>query len=795
MKRFFTYGFLLCLLISMGGIGNIAFAVTVNNSTGLNSVSPTDDVTLQGSNGTIFTLSSDLTCKSINLNTYQGRIDLNGHTLTVTGNLTLSQSETSITNGGSIVVGGNLELNAYKAKIDISGSLTVTGNVTLPQNGNLIKASSVSATGNVTLSGYESQIKTDNFHCQGNLDMSETNTKIDGPANVEGNISISGYSAGIQGSVDCGGNLSITSSQAYISGDVSVVGDLNMTGYQSSISGSASVGGNSNINENATIQGGISEYQAPAEPISVTLSGSQCGGTLSAITSESDVTYQWYNRNGIALTGSGVNESTFQPLDEGDYYCIVTKNDRTGTTNALTYYGQPKIIETSAASLEFLNGVNGTPSTKRLTVTTVCDEDNTNVVPSISGNDASKFSVEKNENEYIITFNETTAENTYNAVLTLTCGSQNVNVSLIGTTATYPATYIIKKNGVDYPLTTDNNGDIVLEMEADGNNKYVIPNNVRINCRNFTVKTANNITDHCTSSFINQGSIQASGDIHLTASGRGSVLFDCNGVYVANNLGFSGYIAYDNTSAFKGSFKITNKFYTESNGQGQDLYINECAYITAYEGNFSHSGGSMIMYIDGELVVERFIQNNTVHVRDGGMFIVGEVEISASLSILGYKGSVISLCYNPTLNGTDDLGFCAGTVFYNDNPNDHGWAPSNNPLGEGDINESLVASNSHSTAYWNAVNNSLIGTNGTLTPTLTPAFHSYNECLDPAETAALLGIKDDPFLPKNKEIKKLYIDNPCSEEYESHKIQLRELGGKWFRVINGELIYCENDNK
>lgn len=38
------------------------------------------------------------------------------------------------------------------------------------------------------------------------------------------------------------------------------------------------------------------------------------------------------------------------------------------------------------------------------------------------------------------------------------------------------------------------------------------------------------------------------------------------------------------------------------------------------------------------------------------------------------------------------------------------------------------------------------------------------------------------------------VENPCSEEYKDTKIQLRELGGKWFRYINGELIYCENDN-
>ena len=39
------------------------------------------------------------------------------------------------------------------------------------------------------------------------------------------------------------------------------------------------------------------------------------------------------------------------------------------------------------------------------------------------------------------------------------------------------------------------------------------------------------------------------------------------------------------------------------------------------------------------------------------------------------------------------------------------------------------------------------------------------------------------------------VENPCSPEFEKNKIQLRELGNKWYRNINGELIYCENDNE
>ncbi len=38
------------------------------------------------------------------------------------------------------------------------------------------------------------------------------------------------------------------------------------------------------------------------------------------------------------------------------------------------------------------------------------------------------------------------------------------------------------------------------------------------------------------------------------------------------------------------------------------------------------------------------------------------------------------------------------------------------------------------------------------------------------------------------------VENPCSDEYSDKKIQIRELGNKWYRVVNGELIYCEGDN-
>ena len=350
----------------------------------------------------------------------------------------------------------------------------------------------------------------------------------------------------------------------------------------------------------------------------------------------------------------------------------------------------------------------------------------------------------------------------------------------------FPDSYTIKKrvNGgdwIDHVLRVDPYGNIGLDMNSNENIEYIVPEGMEILCNNFSVSTSSG--DYSNSKFINKGTICAAEDINLSSSKGDGISYDCNGVYAAKNITFRGKIP-----EIKGIFNIENRFATVSNGQGQDITIGSCATIRAYEGNFQHSGGAMKLYIDGEMTVERLIEGNMIHVRDGGMLIVGETDFDPSLKIVSYTGSVLTLCYNPT-TGVDNLGFCAGTVYYNDNVLDHGW--SGDPQTEGDINEGTVGS--HSNEYWTAIG--IVGKNPISAERLIGAFHSYDECLDPANTHTLLGISDDPFLPNDKEVKSLYNDlNPCSDEFSKNKIQIRELGNKWFRLINGELIYCENDN-
>ena len=350
----------------------------------------------------------------------------------------------------------------------------------------------------------------------------------------------------------------------------------------------------------------------------------------------------------------------------------------------------------------------------------------------------------------------------------------------------FPDSYTIQKSvngGAIEPhiLYVDGNGDIGLPMNSGERVQYIVPEGMEIVCNNFYVSTSS--TDYSNSTFINKGTIQAVGEIGLSSSKGDGITYDCNGVYVAEDITFRGKIP-----EIKGVFNIQNRFSTVSNGQGQDITIGDCATIRAYEGNFQHSGGAMKLYIDGEMTVERLIEGNMIHVRDGGMLIVGETDFDPSLKIVSYSGSVLSLCYNPT-TGVDNLGFCAGTVYFNDNALEHGW--SGNPQAEGDINEWNAGS--HTGEYWTA--SDIVGKNPISAEQLIGAFHSYDECLDPANTHTLLGINDDPFHPKDKEVKSLYNDlNPCSDDFSKNKIQIREFGNKWFRLINGELIYCENDN-
>ena len=350
----------------------------------------------------------------------------------------------------------------------------------------------------------------------------------------------------------------------------------------------------------------------------------------------------------------------------------------------------------------------------------------------------------------------------------------------------YPAHYTILKNNEPYDLWTDPDGNINLLLSPDSPiDHYEVPSDVIIVCENFTVKVAgdtpNSFRDHCGSTFINNGEIYANKDITLYSNSQSTISYSCDGVYVADNMLLYGY-----KQPFKGVYEINKVFNVIDNHQGQNLEIDNCARISAYEGNFQHSGGQMYLIINGELIVDVLKEGNIVKVNEGGMLIAGQSNIDPSLRIIGMTGSLMRLCYNPT-NGKDNLGFTNGTVYYNDNPL-NGWEkPDTDPIRELDINDRN--SNEYNTYC------SMIGASE-LTPTVLAVYRSYEACMDPLFDPVALAMPEDPFLPQDKEVKPLYDLNPCSPEFDGQKIYVREFnGGAWLRLINGQLIYCENDNK
>lgn len=354
------------------------------------------------------------------------------------------------------------------------------------------------------------------------------------------------------------------------------------------------------------------------------------------------------------------------------------------------------------------------------------------------------------------------------------------------TESMYPIQYTILRNDEPYEIWTDEDGNITIFLDPDYPvYRYEIPSDVVIECENLTVKvvddTPESFKDHCSSTFVNNGEIYANKDVALYSDSQTTIQYSCDGVYVAKNMMLYGY-----KQTFKGLFEINETFNVIDNRQGQDLEIDDCAQIYAYEGNFQHSGGQMFLIINGDLIVEVLKEGNIIKVNNGGMLIVGQSDIDESLRIVGMTGSLMRLCYNPTIGVRDNLGFTNGNVYFNDNPDDHGWNIVCNPVGEYDVNDEF--SPEYSTYC------GMIGVPN-LTASVHGVYHSYESCMDPTSNPVFLSISDDPFLPKDKEVKTLYNDlNPCSDEFSKNKIQIRELGNKWFRLINGELIYCENDN-
>lgn len=805
MKRYLLHSLFVCLFVCVGGLINHVFAGTkyICSSSDFANVTSDDDVIVNCYRADI-TLSKNITCKSLTFAAQETRLNCSTYKLSVTGDLTIN--------------------DIYKCATITNANLEIGGDLSIRGQESTITGSLVKVDGNIVISKYKSGINAD-VQCHGNLTMDQQETYITGTTTVDGDIFISGYSAGVGGTVYCGGNLTMTSQNAYITGDVEVVGNLTMNGYEAKITGSASVGGESNISNRANVSGGITEISSGVTNIDVSISGSPCEGVLTASTEETGVSYQWH-KDGTAI--SGATSSTYNPAltGEGDYFCVVTKTGALGTSNSITYYGGPKIESISTNSLNFINSVDGATTSKEVVITTICDESNTEVTPSIIGDDATKFSVVKDGTTYRVTFLETSDIGSYSAVLNLTTSKSVESVNLSGIVTAYHSCYSVDRyvSGIyydSYCLHPDDDGNITINLNNGDNDLVYIPQSSfcdtcaagrqqkesgtwadyykhvtirpteNISCNNFTfvgtvkggqdfdIKFVNNVDITCTAM-----------DVTTTQS-KNYFLTDCDSKITAST-----------SVSLRHSYKpievrgtiLAPTIYI-SDGNNTSIEIAECAYVKAENLTLAQSNQNNIL-IEGHIVADNIeAEANLKLIYDGtkdndAIVTVGQLT-NSNITIICGENTVVNLCKNPNLNHADIMGYYNGAVLYNTNASD-GWSGGSTPSMEGDINY-----NDNSSAYWTYYNDSdgLYNTWHFAKLNEIGGYSSYENCMSELNMASLLGMDDDPFIPKDKEIKILYDDfNPCSEEYESSKVQIREMGGKWFRVINGELIYCENDN-
>lgn len=511
----------------------------------------------------------------------------------------------------------------------------------------------------------------------------------------------------------------------------------------------------------------------PSFSSSTILSSAYCGGSATI-----DIDYEIDNATGsevIKLYKGTTFESnmTTKSIDvtaEGEYHFELWYDGKcVDKSETVKVEAKDPTLE-AVASKTAITKQYGDGTTPEITVTPnlqTCDSDKT-INVSLSDNTNYVYDAGTKQLTFI-----GTEPGTYPLTMTFTHGSLTKTITITSQVVEYPKTYTIKKSTdggttwSDYELKTDNDGNINWTLSSG--EEAIYKNEGTISCNNFFITTSSGDYSNC--SFINKGTIVASGNINIGSStqkagGDGQsrgVVFDCAGIWQATNFTTN----YRNaTPDLKGSFVIENNFYVDI-AQGQDLKITECTELFANNANINVTGGEMKLYIDGHVVAETFIMNNNVIVQKGAIMTIGEEQIAKSF--IAETGSILNLCYNPT-TGADKIGTCNEcTVFYN--YGEGGWENGSDPIAEGDVTGK-------------------VGDKG-----LQQVYTSYEDCIEEKNLSTLLGYDDDPFLPKDKELRYLYDINPCSEEFEDTKIQIREAGNKWFRYINGELIYCENDNQ
>lgn len=509
--------------------------------------------------------------------------------------------------------------------------------------------------------------------------------------------------------------------------------------------------------------------------------------------------FKWYlNNNEIA----GETSEYITVSSIGEYKCeIYLDGVLLGTTTHLEEIKEPNIDFTYSNVV--LKNIVGSSLKASTTFTASIENDcgNHNIVISSSNN---KFSINNNT----VTLEENVTEGNYTTTITLSVVELGLSESftISGVVSNYPKSFPIKKICGSNPpetiyWTTDADGTLCVFTDNLDNCKYI--NEGTISVENFYFGSKKNDgnsgqdgRDLSNMTFTNKGTISATNDIKfgdftyndVTVGGIGGspyswLSFDCAGTYTANNMNMN---FRNGAESIKGVFSITNDFYMTATAManGQNFTIDECALIRVNDMELYLPGGGMKFGVKGHIIADN-IKINVPNIVSYESAIITIGGTTSDICIVLDEGSTLNLCFNPNMGSADDLGYIIGSVLYLADETT-GWNEHNTPEDEEDLNKYGTSE------YW--TNKDRWGA-GFHAKNMIAFYDSYDKCISEKGLPQFLGMDDDPFLPKDKELQILYNINPCSEEFEDTKIQIREAGNKWFRLINGELIYCENDNQ
>ncbi len=772
------------LLIVIAFAGNL-LAKDIYSNADWASVGPNDNVTIKMSGTT--KIPSNVTCKQIDFDKDNTILDLDGHTLISENIYIRNHSGLKIINGGTVHATNEFAFQSTNGKIE--------ANVIADKNFSMSNNESMSITGNVSV-GDNFYIESRNSSITGNVSVggdlymrNNENIQIIGNVSVNKDFIIESKNSSVTGDVSVEQSLTMRNNENIkIDGNVAVKGDLNMSGQNNNITGSAAVGGNVNTSNGSTISKGTTGYTGPIsggeEP---TGEDPETGGGTTG--EETACTYK-------IKVGSYCNVvQDFKPLNgsSSEFYAKIARSNGNNESQFFVYDGNTNISKnisvegsiivehrswggSNADCLFLYKSDQGNPeeyyivynvSTGMISAQ-VGDPSSGGEEPT-GGDDYTKYLVDDGACKKLVIPDSKNVSIPADVEIDVT----NVTIGK-GAKLTNNGIINIKDcsgNYIDYDFINN------VFYSSDYSNSGTLENSGVIHCKNWGNNKNRDIVYNSKSfKFSNKGSIICEESFYYQKGATHVFETGCKTIINASDI----VIYTSDNFALNGQYNCKNMTIDSQDGNdpfdiGSDVCTDSKITVT---NTLSLKSQLSSVVVKGDAVINNMASStsNLASMEVQGEVILGPA--SGRLAINSTPPSVVTLCYNPTIGKEDNFldpeskSTYEGTIIYRvstDTKIDQNyWTAESTPIKENDIKES------------------------SFTGKLVGNVVSFEECMQGLQH--FLGIDDDPFLPKDKEIRGLYNCNPCSKDFENTKIELREIHGRTFRLINGELIYCENDN-